>query len=155
MSRNMKLKKLIIKFFRELEKLGEAIIKSFENNYYQIFRGGIFLIGVSLAGLSQTMPVLLDHEQYAMELKYEFEEKSDVKLADAECENFKTLYKVCSLGKYKADVVSSTIEILNTLVSILFFIGFSMIPFSVLGYVIKVTSKNSNAGGTADADTNS
>jgi len=148
------MKQFIIKLFRELEKICEGIINSFENNYYQIFRGGIFLIGVSLAGLSQTMPVLLDHEQYAMELKYEFEEKSNVNLADAECEDFKTLYKECKLGKYKVNVVSSTIELLNTLISFLFFIGVSMIPFSILGYVIKVTSENSNADRTVDADTN-
>src|SRR5690554_1080251 len=81
--RQIKMKQFFTKLFRELEKLCEGMINSFENNYYQIFRGGIFLIGVSLAGLSQTMPVLLDHEQYAMELKYEFEEKNNVEIGRA------------------------------------------------------------------------
>lgn len=148
------MKQFFTKLFRELEKLCEGMINSFENNYYQIFRGGIFLIGVSLAGLSQTMPVLLDHEQYAMELKYEFEEKSNVELSGAECEDFKTIYKECKLGKYKVNVVSSTIELLNSLISFLFLIGLSMIIFSILGYVIKVTSESSDADRKVDADTN-
>ena len=85
------MKHLIIKIFRELENVCESLISSLESNFYQIFRGGIFLIGISLAGLSQTIPVLLDHEQKAMELKYEFEEISNTRLNDAKCENFKVL----------------------------------------------------------------
>ena len=122
--------------------------------FYQIFRGGIFLIGISLAGLSQTIPVLLDHEQKAMELKYEFEEISNTRLNDAKCENFKDLHKKCSLAKYKIEVVSSTVDLLNTLVSILFLVGLSMLPFSVLGYVIKATSKKPQTGNTTGTSAN-
>ncbi|WP_395764241.1 hypothetical protein [Stutzerimonas balearica] len=134
------MKNLIINLFGEIERIVERTISSLESNYYQIFRGGIFLIGIGLAGLSQTMPQLLDHEQKAMELKYEFEAESNIKLNEAKCENFKTLQKECNLAKYKVEVVSSTIELLNTLVRALFFIGLSMLPFSILGYVIKATS---------------
>lgn len=101
-----------------------------------------------MAGQSQTMPVLLDHEQKAMELKYEFEKISNTRLNDAKCENFKDLHKECSLAKYKVEVVSSTIVLLNTLVRILFFVGLSMLPFSILGYVIKATSKKCKRNNT-------
>ncbi|KAA0692491.1 hypothetical protein DT594_16200 [Halopseudomonas laoshanensis] len=148
------MKHLIIKLFRELENMCEGIINSLESNCYQIFRGGIFLIGISLAGLSQTMPVLLDHEQKAMELKYDFEEISNTRLNDAKCENFKALHKECNLAKYKVEVVSSTIDLLNTLVRILFFIGLSMLPFSILGYVIKATSKKSQTENTPETSAN-
>jgi hypothetical protein len=139
------MKHVVIKLFCELARIVEETVNSLENNYYQIFRGGIFLIGIGLVGLSQTMPQLLDHEQKAMELKYEFEERSNVKLDEAKCENFKSLQKECKLAKYKIEVISSTLDFLNTIVRILFFIGLSMLPFSILGYVIKATSKSPQA----------
>lgn len=130
------------KLFQELSSLLKSITISLEDNYSKIFRGGLFLFGISLAGLSQIIPVFLDYEYQAMELKYEFEEKSKTSLSVAKCDNFESLYKICNLGKYKLDISFSAMNLLIKLTGLLFYVGFSMVALSILGYIAKATSSN-------------
>ena len=140
----MNIKRILISTFHEIEKACENLVYSLENNCYEVFKGGVFLIGVSLAGLSQTMPVMLEHEYKAMELRYSFEAKSNIKLSEAKCEDFKYIQQECNLAKYKNKVVSSTVGLLNTVVKNLLYFGVMMLVLSVIGYSITMGQKSPN-----------
>ncbi|MDE8603389.1 hypothetical protein M3I01_010750 [Marinomonas sp. RSW2] len=139
------MKGVVVSFFRVLEDISEWFFKVCENDYKQIFRGGIVLVGMCLVGLSQTMPLLLDHEYKAMELKFEFEYKSNIKIEDANCEEIYSLYKECNLAKYKESVTSASVKLLNTVLHGSFYFGMGMVIFSALGYALNVGSRKNES----------
>lgn len=125
----------IMKIFVGVGFLAEKIMLSLSEKYGEIFKGGVFLFAASLAGLTQTLPVLLDHEYQARELEFKVEAEANKELIDLDCDRLGSLRVNCHLAKYKSDVVSSTVDFLNEMAKLFFIIGMIMMALSFWGYV--------------------
>ncbi len=129
----------------------ETLLSDFENSASKIFMCGIFLIGAGFAGYTQIIPALLEHEQIAMEARYEFEEKSGIDLYSFEnCASTKENTKICRFARYKEETAKSNLSLSMKIIGLMVYLGVSLIPFSLIAYVSSICHRSNGSHNNAE-----
>ena len=93
--------KLIGEILSELKAIIHALANNIEKKYGSIFKAGIVLIGLALAGISQTFPVLIEYDFKGKEILIDFAAQQNKHIDDVDCDILETRNTAkCKFAKY-------------------------------------------------------
>ncbi len=124
------------KLIFEIKAIVRFSIRSIEGGYGSLFKAGIVLIGVSLIGLSQTFPVLIENDNKVRELMFEIEEQENKKIDDIDCYKIKNNIAKCRFVKYQMETNNFTNRLASYIVVYFFYFGLLLLFLSVAGFIL-------------------
>lgn len=119
-----------MKPFKNLIDCIKFIIASMLKSYRDIFKAGIFLCGVAVAGLSQTYIELIQMDYEARELQFVLEAQENKKISNIDCTTISDKKAECLLVKFK---LKSNFQIYNIA-------AITITVFGIAGYFLVIVS---------------
>ena len=103
--------------------------------YKVIFKGGIVLIGLSLAGMVQTFPELMDLGSDARKLQFQMEEKHNVKnIEELDCDKLSEGIADCKYAKYKYFENKNALGFTSKIIVAMFYMGLFLLTVSFFAF---------------------
>jgi hypothetical protein len=104
--------------------------------YKSIFKGGVVLIGLALAGMTQTFPELSNLGSDARKLQYIIEEKYRVTdIFEVDCNKLTEGVADCKYAKYKYEENHNAMQFTSIVVVVLLDVGILLVMVSFYGFV--------------------
>ncbi|MFL0811443.1 MAG: hypothetical protein K6L76_13575 [Agarilytica sp.] len=121
--------------FKELSQLASKICIEICNEYKSLFKAGVFLVGVALAGLSQTYPELTSFDYKARAIQYEVEATYQKEIANINCGISDELYAKCKLAQYQISNNINLSKFAAFLTVVIAYAGLGLTVISLFGFL--------------------
>ncbi len=106
-----------------MDKFERFLLFVFETEYINLYKVGALLIGVSLIGLSQTFPVIINHDLKAKKAQYEIEELVGKEFESIDCDSLKKKKADCKYIKYLNNTNSTALLLSSRVISYSLYFG--------------------------------
>lgn len=126
---------MIRKSIREFKIIFAAFVESLGANYVTIFKGSVFLMGVSLAGLSQTYPEITKNDFETRKIQFEVEAAIGKPIAEITCESTGSNAAACRLAQYQLTANKSAMNLAAFIVVLSGYGGAFLMYLSLHGYI--------------------
>lgn len=121
----------------------KAIHEKIVIEYKTLFKGGVVLMGVSLAGMVQTFPELSKLGSEARKLQFEVEEKNGVSnIKELNCEKLSEGRANCNYAKFKYYENESAMKFTTGTIVVLFYTGLGLTVISFYSFLESVKEKS-------------
>lgn len=127
---------MLRKPIRELKVLFAAFVESLDRNYATIFKGAVFLMGVSLAGLSQTYPEITKQDYETRKIQFEVEAEVGRPITDLQCDDAGKNAAMCKLVQYQLTANKSAMKLAAFIVVVSGYGGAFLMYLSLQGYIV-------------------
>ena len=107
-------------------------------NLNTIFKSSIFLLGLSLLGMSQTMPIIIDTDYRIKKSAFEIEVQEGKQLEDIDCNSIQLNKSKCFFTQYQQKSNSSALKFtLNWIIIPSLIAGCFLLVISILFFLNK------------------
>ena len=123
------------KLIFEIKATYHKVKNDIKNKHVSIFKASIVLIGISLIGLSQSFPKILEHDFKAKETQFIIETQENKKLKDITCNTLKNNQAECMYVKYLKTNTYFSLMLASYIIIISMYLGIFLLLVSASGYV--------------------
>ncbi len=118
--------------------MDNAFFSKLKLEYISIFKAGMVVLSIALAGISQTYPVItkFDYEARALQYKIEAQEKKDFEKID--CKSIVNNVAECKLAAYKLSANNNAMNMAGIFIVFSFYLGVFLVLLSVIGFILQV-----------------
>jgi hypothetical protein len=107
----------------EMGKLEKFLLFVFETEYINLYKVGALLIAISLIGLSQTFPIIIDYDLKAKKSQFLIEELAGKEFDDIDCALLKEKKAECYYVKYLNNTNTSALIVSGKVISASLYLG--------------------------------
>jgi len=119
----------------EIKALFKKIGNDVTNGYKSIFNASIILIGVSLIGLSQSIPKIIEYDYKAKEILFSIQAQENKLFKDVQCNKIDKKIAECNFAKYIEETNKASTFFVGSISGNSFMFGFLLLILSAVGYI--------------------
>lgn len=131
----MKANNPIIKSIMDLISYIDFLIVSVIKNYRDIFKAGVFLCGLAVAGLSQPFVDLIKMDYETRKLAFAIEAQEGMPFEKVSCETMTEQKSECLQAKYEHESNFTIIKMGANLIAFFGVVGYALVVISLVGFL--------------------